>query len=182
VKSLGKVFNCSLKDTNSIKATRADLEGWLRAVDKSGHLGRFKVWVYQHGILPRILWSLLIYEVPMMVVEGFERKVGSYLRRWLGLPCSLSSMGLYGNGNKLMLPFSSVRVRVHRGTDTGRAAEAVPQAEARLKHKALLGCMGQGRTLELSFEQEKRSRRRCVIQWRKIEQAGRWQCDSRVPG
>jgi len=27
VKNYGKVFNCSLKDTDSIKATRADLEG-----------------------------------------------------------------------------------------------------------------------------------------------------------
>lgn len=109
VKSLGKVFNCSLKDADSIKATSADLESWLRSVDKSDLPGRFKAWVYQHGILPRILWPLLIYEVPMTVVEGFEQKVSSYLRRWLGLPRSLSSIGLYGNTNKLRLPFSSVR-------------------------------------------------------------------------
>lgn len=36
VKSLRKVFNCGLKDTNSIKFTSADLEGWLSVVDKSG--------------------------------------------------------------------------------------------------------------------------------------------------
>ncbi len=86
VKSLGKAFNCRLNDRDSIKVTGADLEGWLRTVDKSGLPGRFKAWVYQHGILPRILWPLLIYEVPMTVVEGFEQKVSSYLRRWLGLP------------------------------------------------------------------------------------------------
>lgn len=65
VKSLGKVFSCSLKDTDSIKATISDLERWLRTVDKSGIPGKFKAWIYQHGILPRILWPLLIYEVPM---------------------------------------------------------------------------------------------------------------------
>ncbi len=86
VKSLGKVFNCRLNDRDSIKATGADLEGWLRTVDKSGLPGRFKAWVYQHEILPRIIWPLLIYEIPMTVVEGFEQKVSSYLRRWLGLP------------------------------------------------------------------------------------------------
>ncbi len=32
VKSLGKVFNCRLNDRDSIKATAADLEGWLRTV------------------------------------------------------------------------------------------------------------------------------------------------------
>ncbi len=62
VKSLGKVFNCRLNDKDSIKATADDLEGWLRIVDKSGLPGRFKAWVYQHGILPRILWPLLNYD------------------------------------------------------------------------------------------------------------------------
>ncbi len=101
VKSLGKVFNCRLNDRDSIKATSADLEGWLRTVDKSGLPGRFKAWVYQHGILPRILWPLLIYEVPMTVVESFEQKVSSYLHRWLDLLRSISNIGLYGNTNKL---------------------------------------------------------------------------------
>ncbi|XP_029359637.1 uncharacterized protein LOC115044643 [Echeneis naucrates] len=170
VKSLVKVFNCSLKDADSIKATSADLEGWLRTVDKSGLPGGFKAWVYQHGILPRILWPLLIYEVSMTVMEGFEQKVSSYLRRWLGLPYSLSSIGLYGNTNKLRLPFSSVReefivararehLRYSGSRDakvsgagivmrTGRkwrAANAVQQAELRLKHKAIRGTVGQGR-------------------------------------
>ncbi len=106
VKSLGKVFNCRLNDRDSIKATSTDLEGWLRTVDKSELPGRFKAWVYQHGILPRILGPLLIYEVPMTVVEGFKQKVSSHLCRWLGLPRSLSNIGLYGNTNKLRLTFS----------------------------------------------------------------------------
>ncbi|KAK0146299.1 hypothetical protein N1851_014401 [Merluccius polli] len=160
VKSLGKVFNCSLNDRGSIKATSAE----------SGLPGRFKAWVYQHGILPRILWPLLIYEVPMTVVEGFEQRVSSYLRRWLGLPRSLSNIGLYGKTNKLRLPFSSVReefivarAREHlqysgsrdakvsgagivvRTGRKWRAADAVQQAETRLKHKAILGTVAQGR-------------------------------------
>lgn len=85
VKHLGKVFGCSLKDTNSITVTSAELEGWMKAVDRSSLPGCFKAWVYQHGILPRILWPLLIYEVPKIVVEGFERKVSSHLCRWLAL-------------------------------------------------------------------------------------------------
>jgi len=50
VKSLGKVFDCSLKDTAAICATNLELEGWLAAVDKSGLPGKFKAWIYQHGI------------------------------------------------------------------------------------------------------------------------------------
>lgn len=45
----------------------------------------------------------------MTVMQGFEQRVSSYLRRWLELPRSLSNIGLYGNSNKLRLPFRSVR-------------------------------------------------------------------------
>ncbi|KAK0134482.1 hypothetical protein N1851_029911 [Merluccius polli] len=40
VKSLGKVFNCSLMDTASILATNQELEAWLATVDKSGLPGK----------------------------------------------------------------------------------------------------------------------------------------------
>ncbi|KAJ3592260.1 hypothetical protein NHX12_007388 [Muraenolepis orangiensis] len=99
VKSLGKVF-----DTTSIQSTCSELDGWLKSVDKSGLPGKFKAWVYQHGILPRILWPLLVYAVPISTVETLERRVSNHLRRWLGLPRSLSSIALYGNTNKLQLP------------------------------------------------------------------------------
>ena len=55
VKSLGKVFNCSLREAASTKATNQDMETWVAMVDKSGLPGKFKAWIYQHDILPRIL-------------------------------------------------------------------------------------------------------------------------------
>ncbi|KAJ3593117.1 hypothetical protein NHX12_005454 [Muraenolepis orangiensis] len=41
VKSLGKVFDCSLRDTTSIQSTCTELDGWLKSVDKS-YLGSLK--------------------------------------------------------------------------------------------------------------------------------------------
>lgn len=154
---------------------------------------------------------LLIYEVPMTVMEGFEQRVSRYLRRWLGLPCSLSNITLYGNTNKLRLPFSSVReecimaqvwehlqysgsrnARVSRAgivVRTGRewrAAEAVQQAETRLKHKAILETVAQGTAsgrerqrlvqeeVQASVEEEQTSRAVAMGQqgaWMKWEQA-----------
>lgn len=81
VKRLGKVFDSSLRDKRSIHATCTELECWLKSTDNSGLQGKFKAWVYQHGILPRILWPLLVYKVPNTTVEILERKVSSYLRR-----------------------------------------------------------------------------------------------------
>lgn len=47
VKSLGKVFDSSLRA--SIQSTCTELDGWLKSVDKSGLPGKFKAWVYQHA-------------------------------------------------------------------------------------------------------------------------------------
>ena len=170
VKSLGKVFDSSLKDSSSVQSTCQELDSWLRAVDRSGVPGKFKAWIYQHGILPRILWPLLVYEVPMSTVETLERKVSSCLRRWLGLPRSLSSIALYGNSTKLRLPLKSLEeefkvtrtreVLMYRDSrdpkvaqagvvvKTGRkwsAKAAVLDAESRLRQKDLVGVVAHGR-------------------------------------
>lgn len=60
VKNLGKMFNSSLKDSSSVQYPCQELGTWLRAVDKSGLPGKFKAWIYQHSILSRILWPLLV--------------------------------------------------------------------------------------------------------------------------
>lgn len=60
LKSLGKLFDCSLKETAALHKTCCDLEAWLTKIDKSGLPGRFKAWIYQHAILPRDLWPLLL--------------------------------------------------------------------------------------------------------------------------
>nr|XP_055028991.1 uncharacterized protein LOC129418090 [Misgurnus anguillicaudatus]XP_055035306.1 uncharacterized protein LOC129423146 [Misgurnus anguillicaudatus] len=170
VKSLGKIFDSTLKDKVAVEAAHRELKSWLSAVDKSGLPGKFKAWIYQHGILPRLLWPLLIYEVPVSLVEGFERNISQYLRRWLGLPKSLSSIALYGHNNRLQLPFTGLteEFKVTRAREvllyrdsadnrvatagitvrTGRkwrAQEAVDQAEARLRHSVLVGSVAVGR-------------------------------------
>lgn len=134
VKSLGKLFTSNLKDTAARQETSNNLNLWLSAVDKSGLPGKFKAWINQHSILPRHFSPLLMYEIPVTTVEGVERKISQYLRRWLGLPRSLSSIALFGHSNKLQLPFSSVAeefkvsqaraVRLYRDSADGKASSA----------------------------------------------------------
>nr|XP_061841396.1 uncharacterized protein LOC133622576 [Nerophis lumbriciformis] len=170
VKSLGKLFDSSLKDSAAIQKSTEELGGWLTKVDKSGLPGRFKAWIYQHSILPRVLWPLLVYAVPVTTVESFERKISSFLRKWLGLPRSLNSAALYGTSNILQLPFSGLteEFKVARTREalqyrdsrdckvssagievrTGRkwkAEKAVEVAESRLRQKALVGAIATGR-------------------------------------
>lgn len=76
VASQGKVFDCRLRGTVSVQGTIKKLEAWVFIIDKSGLPGRFKAWLYQHGILPRILWPLLVYELKMSNLKTMERKWG----------------------------------------------------------------------------------------------------------
>ena len=169
VKSLGKIFNDTLRDTASIRTASSDLVVWLTKVDKSGLPGRFKAWVYQHAVLPRILWPLLIYDFPMTTVEAMERKISGYLRRWLGVPGRLSSEALYGTSNALQLPFKGLseefmvsrtreKLQYRESKDpkvasaglevrTGRkwsASTELQVAEERLRQKALIGTVAKG--------------------------------------
>lgn len=170
VKSLGKWFRACLNDKEAVSDMLQQTTVWMKATDRSGLPGRFKTWCFQHGILPRILWPLLIYEVPMSTVEGLERKLTTYLRKWLGVPRSFSSVGLYGKETKLLLPISSVSEEFKKGKarlvmmlrdssdskvseakiqiKTGRkwrAAEAVEEAESRLRHRDVIGVTAKGR-------------------------------------
>lgn len=75
VKSQGTVFTSDLKDTAAQKATSEDLHTWLSAMASQG---KFKAWIYQHRSLPQLLCPLLIYEVQITIVEGFERKISQF--------------------------------------------------------------------------------------------------------
>ena len=194
IKSLGKFFDSSLRDAASIKATCEELEGWLKDVDKTGLPGKFKAWVYQHGILPRILWPLLLYEFPITTISDLERRVSRYLRRWLGLPRSLSNIALYGKTCKLTLPLKSIEeeFKVLRAREvlqfresadskvsgagvavkTGRkwrAEAAVEQAESRLRHRVLVGTVARGRAglgtlISPRFDKARGKERRQLVQ------------------
>lgn len=102
-------------------------------------------------------------------METLERKISSYLRRWMGFSRSLCSAAMYGKTNKLQLPFRSLdeEFRVSRTREallyrdskdskvatagnvvrTGRkwrAQESLEVAESRLRHRALVGMVVTG--------------------------------------
>ncbi len=108
IKYLGKWYDESLRDHNNVRSTEKQAEGWLKKIDKSGLPGKFKAWLYQHGLLPRLMWLMTVYEVPLTAVEGVERKINSHLRRWLGIPPGFTSVGLYIRSGQLQLPLSSL--------------------------------------------------------------------------
>lgn len=51
LKSLGNIFDCTLRDTVAVQATNMELKAWLLTLYNSGLPGKFKAWIYPrlHG-------------------------------------------------------------------------------------------------------------------------------------
>ncbi|XP_071138809.1 uncharacterized protein [Mytilus edulis] len=79
IKCIGKFDE--FKDNTSVKTIQTEVVEWLKKVDKSGLPGKFKAWIYQHRLFPRLTWLLMIYEMTATTVESIDRKINSHLRR-----------------------------------------------------------------------------------------------------
>ena len=108
IKCLGKWYDDTLKDVNNSRRLERDTTEKLVNIDKTGLPGKFKAWIFQHGLLPRLIWPPMLYAIALTTVEGMERKINHYLRQWMGVPQSFSSVGFYSKTTKLRLPLISV--------------------------------------------------------------------------
>ena len=101
IKCLGKWFDVSLHDRDNVRKIERQVEDGLKKIDSCGLPGLFKAWLYHYALLPRLIWPLVLYEVPSTSVEALERITSRHLRKWLGVPPSFTSIGLYWKTNKL---------------------------------------------------------------------------------
>ena len=65
VKFLGRVIDGHLDDKVAREDVMVELTSLLKVIDKSYLTGMMKCWIYQHLIIPKIKWKLLIYDVPL---------------------------------------------------------------------------------------------------------------------
>lgn len=98
VKSLGRWYDGDLKDTVRVAEVRQQVVEELKSIDSSALPGILKLWCFQFGLLPRLLWPLIVYKVSLTAEEKLEALISSYIRKWLGVPRCLSRVGLYGKG------------------------------------------------------------------------------------
>ena len=108
IKSLGKVYNDTLNEKQQIEEVNKQVLADLKTIDKCRLPGRYKAWIVQHMMMPRLMWPLSIYNVPLTTVEYLQTKITASLKKWLKLPKSLSSACFYSKTSKLKLPYSSL--------------------------------------------------------------------------
>ena len=170
IKYLGKEYNFTLTDRQQMEKTLKTLEDGLKKIDRTRIAGKNKCWIIQNMLIPRLMWPLTIYDFPQSRVEGLERKVTAHLKKWLGIPKSLSTDLLYARSAMIRLPYSSiveevkvarVRTKVMLETsqdvciknadivlDSGRkwkVSEAVADARVKLKMQDIAGIANIGR-------------------------------------
>ena len=193
VKSLGRLYAVPLNDRHrGSEIEKTAVEG-LKSIDSTGLPGKLKAWCFQHGLLPRLLWPLQVYEVSLTRVEAIQRHISKFLRKWLGVPPCFSNVGLYSGTAALQLPLSSLeeefkvgKARLHlmlrdspdevvrhvnpevRSGTKWSAHRAVEEAEGSLKIKDIIGAtqtgrQGLGSTTHRWFSEASTTERRRMI-------------------
>ena len=107
-KYLGKKYSQDLQEKEQIKQVEEQVKYDLKKIDKCKLPGRYKCWMVQHMLKPRIMWPLSIYNIPLSKVEDMQKKITMSLKRWLNLPNSLSNTCFYSTTSRLRLPYSSL--------------------------------------------------------------------------
>ena len=108
VRTLGRIYDGNLNDRQAKLDLGVQVKSYLRTVDKSLLAGVMKLFTYQHSLLPRVSWPIMIYDVAISWVERYERSINVYLRKWLGVSKNLTSVALFSTDAPLPLPISSL--------------------------------------------------------------------------
>ena len=112
IKYLGKTYSASLDEKEQTIAIESQLKDDIRKIEKCRIPGRYKAWMLQHMLLPRLMWPLSIYNVPLTFVDRLQNRITAALKKWLGLPKSLSQACLYSKSAKLRLPYTELKEEV----------------------------------------------------------------------
>ena len=92
VKSLGRVFDATLKDRYQEADTWRMMKESLEAIDGMSLPRIFKMWLIQFVLFPRLLWTSAIYEIGLPTVDWLEKYINRHTRKWLGfVACSLAN-------------------------------------------------------------------------------------------
>ena len=101
-------FDASIQDGDNVKKLENQGKDELRKIDRSNTPRKFKGRIYQHSLLPRLIWPMMLYAVLSSTIESLERITIRHLKREFIHSSFFSVVGLYGKSNQLQLPVSSL--------------------------------------------------------------------------
>ena len=108
VKSLSHCHSLPLTDRHHWQNLRKQLQDGLCSIDKFDLMNKDKIWCIYFGLIPKLAWPLQIYEVSLTQVETMDWLISKFIKKWLGVPNSLTNVVLYSSSTKLKLPMLSL--------------------------------------------------------------------------
>ena len=108
MKSLGKWYMVELNDVKRVEEVRSEMLRGLRRIDGCCFPGKLKIWCLKFGLMPRVLWPWMMYDIVIGHVEREDVLVSGFVRRWLRVPCFLMNIAFYGQCGKLRFPLTSI--------------------------------------------------------------------------
>jgi len=110
-KFLGRWMSADLDDAATKRKFKADFFKWMSIVDKDLVNGLMKLWIYQHYIIGKSSWPLLVHDFNRdFASKTIQQPTGVYLRRWAGLFKSADIGTLYRPRELLGLNLTSITV------------------------------------------------------------------------
>lgn len=85
IQSLGRWYNAELKDTQQVEELRQNTINGLKQIDSIALPGKLKLWCFQFGLLPRLMWP-----------KRLERLVNTQVSKWLGYRDASVASGCMG--------------------------------------------------------------------------------------
>ncbi|CAM9252957.1 unnamed protein product, partial [Heterosigma akashiwo] len=61
------------------------LKGWLAKVDECSLPGAFKVWIVNYVVYSRLVWHLVVYDIPDTVIRDWRHQCVQMYKKWLGV-------------------------------------------------------------------------------------------------
>ncbi|CAM9558590.1 unnamed protein product, partial [Heterosigma akashiwo] len=61
------------------------LKGWLATVDECSLPGAFKVWIVNYVVYSRLVWHLVVYDIPDTVIRDWKHQCVQMYKKWLGV-------------------------------------------------------------------------------------------------
>ena len=89
-----KIFNAFVEDVGFVKSSRVN--------------GLMKLWLYQHYILYRLTWPLLIHDLDLTFAKNLQQHIQPLLKQWSGIGRTVDVGMLYRTRTNLGLQLTAV--------------------------------------------------------------------------
>ena len=95
IKFLGRWISSNLNDEAVKSAFKNTFFEWLKIVDEDQVNGFIKLWIYQHFVLHKASWALMVHDFNHnFISKQIQQPTNVLLRKWAGMT-SLSSVTMH---------------------------------------------------------------------------------------